>query len=49
MRFDVLTLFPGIFDGYLQQSLLKLAIERGLVGIKPGRIARGCRNGAYAA
>src|SRR5579863_5339899 len=34
MRFDVLTLFPGIFDGYLQQSLLKLAIERGLVDIR---------------
>jgi tRNA (guanine37-N1)-methyltransferase len=34
MRFDVLTLFPGIFDGYLQQSLLKLAIARGLVDVR---------------
>jgi tRNA (guanine37-N1)-methyltransferase len=34
MRFDVLTLFPGIFDGYLQQSLLKLAIQRGLVDVR---------------
>jgi tRNA (guanine37-N1)-methyltransferase len=34
MRFDVLTLFPEIFDGYLQQSLLKLAIARGLVEVK---------------
>lgn len=34
MRVDVLTLFPGIFDGYLQQSLLKLAIQRGLVDIR---------------
>jgi tRNA (guanine37-N1)-methyltransferase len=33
MRFDVLTLFPEIFSGYLTQSLLKLAIDRGLVGI----------------
>lgn len=33
MRFDVLTLFPDLFQGYLTQSLLKLAIERGLVGI----------------
>lgn len=33
MRFDVLTLFPEIFNGYLQQSLLKLAIENGLVGV----------------
>src|SRR5687768_6390727 len=34
MRFDVLTLFPGIFDGYLQQSLLKKAIDAGLVDIR---------------
>lgn len=34
MRFDILTLFPGIFDGYLQQSLLKLAIQRGLVDVR---------------
>jgi tRNA (guanine37-N1)-methyltransferase len=33
MRFDVLTLFPEIFQGYLTQSLLKLAIQRGLVSI----------------
>jgi tRNA (guanine37-N1)-methyltransferase len=33
MRFDVLTLFPEIFSGYLGQSLLKLAIERGLVKV----------------
>ncbi len=33
MRFDVLTLFPDIFQGYFTQSLLKLAIERGLVQI----------------
>lgn len=33
MRFDVLTLFPEIFTGYLTQSLLKLAIEKGLVQI----------------
>lgn len=34
MRFDVLTLFPEMFPGYLGQSLLKLAIERGLVDIQ---------------
>lgn len=34
MRFDVLTLFPEIFNGYLQQSLLKLAIDRGLVDVQ---------------
>ena len=33
MRFDVLTLFPEIFSGYLTQSLLKLAIRKGLVEI----------------
>ncbi len=34
MRFDVLTLFPEMFPGYLGQSLLKLAIERGLVEVE---------------
>jgi tRNA (guanine37-N1)-methyltransferase len=33
MRFDVLTLFPDIFPGYLSQSILNKAIERGLVEI----------------
>lgn len=33
MRFDVLTLFPQIFNGYLGQSILKLAIQRGLVSV----------------
>ena len=33
MRFDVLTLFPEMFSGYLSQSLLKLAIERSLVDV----------------
>jgi tRNA (guanine37-N1)-methyltransferase len=34
VRFDVLTLFPEIFSGYLTQSLLKLAIDKGLVEIR---------------
>ena len=34
MRFDVLTLFPEIFSGYLSQSLLNLAIERSLVRVE---------------
>ncbi|MEW4528279.1 tRNA (guanosine(37)-N1)-methyltransferase TrmD [Maioricimonas sp. JC845] len=34
MRFDVLTLFPGIFEGYLQQSLLNKAIDAGLVDVR---------------
>ena len=33
MRFDVLTLFPGMFPGYLGQSLLDKAIQRGLVEV----------------
>jgi tRNA (guanine37-N1)-methyltransferase len=33
MRFDVLTLFPDIFAGYLGQSLLHKAIERSLVQV----------------
>jgi tRNA (guanine37-N1)-methyltransferase len=33
MRFDIVTLFPAIFDGYLTQSLLDKAIRRDLVQI----------------
>ncbi len=33
IRFDVLTLFPDLFAGYLSQSLLKLAIQAGLVQV----------------
>src|SRR5713101_8326035 len=33
MRFDVLTLFPEIFQGYLSQSILKLALDKGIVEI----------------
>ncbi|MEM7457314.1 MAG: tRNA (guanosine(37)-N1)-methyltransferase TrmD [Planctomycetota bacterium] len=33
MRFDILTLFPDMFPGYLSQSLLNKAIERRLVDI----------------
>ncbi len=33
MRFDIVTLFPAIFDGYLTQSLLEKAIRRDLVQI----------------
>ncbi|MFM7149227.1 MAG: tRNA (guanosine(37)-N1)-methyltransferase TrmD [Gemmataceae bacterium] len=33
MRFDVLTLFPDLFSGYMTQSLLKLALDRDLVRI----------------
>jgi tRNA (guanine37-N1)-methyltransferase len=34
MRFDVLTLFPEIFPGYLGQSLLNRAIQAGLVDVR---------------
>src|SRR5436853_6788446 len=33
MRFDVLTLFPEIFQGYLTQSILNLALQQRLVEI----------------
>ena len=33
MRFDVLTLFPAIFDGYASQAILAKAIDRGLCRI----------------
>ncbi len=34
MRFDILTLFPQMFDSYMQQSILKKAIDNGLVQIE---------------
>ena len=34
MRFDVLTLFPEMFQGYLGQGLLRRAIEQGLVEVE---------------
>jgi tRNA (guanine37-N1)-methyltransferase len=34
LRIDVLTLFPAVFDGFLSQSILKRAIENGLVQIE---------------
>jgi len=33
LRFDIITLFPQIFSGYLTQSLLAKAIDKGLVEI----------------
>jgi len=33
-RFDLLTLFPGLFDGFLNESILKRAIARGLVAVE---------------
>jgi tRNA (guanine37-N1)-methyltransferase len=34
MRIDVLTLFPEMFSGYLDQSLLKRAIDAGIVEVQ---------------
>jgi tRNA (guanine37-N1)-methyltransferase len=44
MRFDVLTLFPAIFEGYLGQSLLKKAIEARLVDVQLHDIRRWSRD-----
>jgi len=33
MRFDILTLFPDMFPGYMSQSLLNKAIENGIVEV----------------
>ena len=33
MRFDILTIFPDIFDSYLDESILKRAAERELLEI----------------
>ena len=34
MRFDVLTLFPEMFSGYVGQSLLKRAVKAGIVDVR---------------
>jgi len=34
IRFDLLTLFPGLFDGFLNESLVKRAIVKGLIAIE---------------
>ena len=44
MRFDVLTLFPEIFQGYLGQSLLNRAIQAGLIGVHLHDIRRWSRD-----
>jgi tRNA (guanine37-N1)-methyltransferase len=38
IRFDVLTLFPGIFEGYVRHSLLEDAIQAGLVQVRTWNI-----------
>jgi len=38
MRFDVLTIFPEIFTSYLSQSLLKIALDAGLVQVNTWNI-----------
>ena len=34
LRIDVLTLFPALFDGFLSESIMSRAIERGLVDVQ---------------
>jgi len=34
LRIDILTLFPGMLDGFLTESILGKACERGLLGVK---------------
>ena len=33
MRIDILTLFPGMFEGFIHESIVKRAILKGLVEI----------------
>ncbi len=34
MRFDVITIFPEIFDSYLNESILKRALKKKLIAVK---------------
>jgi tRNA (guanine37-N1)-methyltransferase len=44
IRFDVLTLFPGIFEGPLRESLLGRAIQAGLVEVRVHDVRDHARN-----
>mgnify|MGYP000548302773 CR=1 FL=1 len=44
MRFDIITLFPEIFSGYLAESLLNKAIAQGLVEVHLHDLRRWSRN-----
>ena len=44
MRFDVLTLFPEIFSGYLSQSLLHKAIQKQFVEVQLHNIRQFAKN-----
>ncbi len=44
MRFDVITLFPGIFQGPLQESLLNKAQEKGLLSINVHNLRDWCHD-----
>jgi tRNA (guanine37-N1)-methyltransferase len=46
MRFDVLTLFPELFSGYLGQSLLRRAIDAGVIDVQLHNI-RGWAHGKH--
>jgi tRNA (guanine37-N1)-methyltransferase len=42
MHFDVITLFPGIFQGPLQESLLSKALDKGLLSIEVHNLRDWC-------
>ena len=34
MKIDILTLFPSMFEGFLHESIMKRAMDKGLITIK---------------
>ncbi len=46
MTFDILTIFPGMFRSYFEASLLKRAIDKGLLRLRPHDL-RGYASGKY--
>ena len=34
MHIEILTLFPGLFDGFLKDALIKRALQQGLIELK---------------
>ncbi len=44
MRFDILTIFPDIFDSYLDESLIKRGIKKGIIKINTHNIRKYSKN-----
>ncbi|MBI2624985.1 MAG: tRNA (guanosine(37)-N1)-methyltransferase TrmD [Candidatus Nealsonbacteria bacterium] len=40
VRFDIITIFPEIFDSYLKESIIARAVKKGLISVKAHNLRR---------